>query len=148
MDEFNLEKYLGTWYEQGSTPFYFAKGCKNSKAEYEIVEKGVIRVKNSCDRKGGVDTAEGRGYASNKPRTLRVGFFPKSYPLFRADYNVRYIDDEYSEAIVTSGKLVWFLTRDENIGMEGYERMLEKAKYLGINTSQVQRTRIGKLIEV
>lgn len=145
MAEFDLERYLGTWYEQGSTPMYFAKGCKNSKAEYSIIEKGVVKVLNSCERRGGVDTAEGRGYASNEPQKLRVGFFPKHYPLFRADYNIRYIEEDrcgdYRTAIVTSGDKVWFLTRNEKVSDAEYQRMLEKAKERGIPISKVKRTR-------
>ena len=146
-EDFDLEQYLGTWYEQGSTPMRFSKGCKNSIAEYSLVKKGVVKVLNSCERRGGVDTAEGRGYASNEPRKLRVGFFPRSFPIFRADYNIRYIDDDYSEAIVTSGmNSVWILTRRENVGKREYQRLLEKAKDLGIDVSKVERTRIDKLI--
>jgi len=146
-EEFELEKYLGTWHEQGSTPLWFSKDCKNSMADYSIVKEGVVRVINTCTKPDGLDSAEGRAFATDEPMRLKVGFFPKSFPIFRSDYKIRYLekdeDGNYDKAIVTSGlDSVWILTRENDIGEEGFRRMLRIAEDMDIDISEVQRTRV------
>ncbi len=51
---FDLDRYLGLWYEIARYPFSFENGCAGVTAEYAMKPDGKVRVVNSC-REGTVD---------------------------------------------------------------------------------------------
>ena len=145
MKKVNQKKYLGKWHEQGSVPSWFQKGCKNTTAEYSMRDDGKIRVLNTCDRKGKRNGAEGRAIHTENSNRLEVTFFP-GIDLFKADYNIEYVeggegDKPYQYAIVTAGKYVWILSRDKKISEKEYQRLIKKAKELGIDVHEMRRDR-------
>lgn len=129
---FDIKRYMGKWYEQGSSPEWFSKGCKDTTAEYSLRGDGTVSVRNTCTKPKGVDVAEGSAYPTNAEKKLKVGFFPSFYPLFRGNYDIVYLDEEYENAVVRSGEKGWILTRDDRITDERYERLLSIAKKNGI----------------
>src|SRR5690606_9961166 len=44
--DFDIDRYLGKWYEIARIDFYWEKGLKNVTAEYSKNEDGSIRVNN------------------------------------------------------------------------------------------------------
>ena len=42
VDNVDLDRYLGTWYEIASYPAWFQKGCTGSTAEYSLLPDGRI----------------------------------------------------------------------------------------------------------
>jgi apolipoprotein D and lipocalin family protein len=139
-DKLNLKKYLGRWYEQGSTPRWFSRGCSKTTATYSYGEDGNIKVENRCIVKGNKKQVEGRAFKTDRSNLLRVGFFPSSNPIFRSDYEISYVDKGYKNAIVSSGNSVWILTREKRISEREYGRLMDKAKCLELNVSEVIRT--------
>lgn len=53
-DSIDLQKYAGKWYEIASYPMSFQKDCFCVTADYTLMDKGYVKVFNSC-RKGSVD---------------------------------------------------------------------------------------------
>ncbi|MFC3446345.1 lipocalin family protein [Falsochrobactrum ovis] len=47
VENFDAEKYLGTWYEVGRVDNRFERGLIKTKAEYTLNEDGSINVLNS-----------------------------------------------------------------------------------------------------
>jgi apolipoprotein D and lipocalin family protein len=47
----DLNRYAGTWYEIASLPVSQQKGCFCTKAEYSLMDDGVIKVVNTCRKK-------------------------------------------------------------------------------------------------
>lgn len=140
---FDLEKYLGVWYEQGSTNLIFQKGCINTTAEYQMKKNGTIDVVNRCLKRGGEDVAYGKAYPTENPRRLKVGFFLTFFPFFRSNYDIVHLeeeDGEYSRAIVRSGSNGWILSRDKRISDSEYSRLEEIADKEGIDTNKMDRT--------
>jgi len=140
---FSPRKYEGTWYEQGSTPLWFSKGCRETRATYYIRPDGTIDVLNVCAKDGKLESATGRAFPTDEESGLKVGFYPSSYPIFRAPYDVEYIEEEngiYTSAIVTSDDSVWVLTRRKKINDDEFYRLMKKAENLGIDTSKIERT--------
>ena len=54
VEEVDLDRYLGTWFEIASYPAWFAKNCTGVTAEYSLREGGGISVVNRC-YKGALD---------------------------------------------------------------------------------------------
>ncbi|NTU58716.1 MAG: lipocalin family protein [Chlorobiaceae bacterium] len=137
----DVQKYCGTWYEVAAIPVKRQMGCTNTKAEYTLEPGGGrVLVRNSC-RKNGRSVSvkatavpvEGSGNAR-----LVVTFFR----LFKGDYWVIGLADDYSWALVTnpSRTRCWVLSRTPYPDDEIYMRMLEVLRQKGIDVSLLVRT--------
>lgn len=48
VEDFQVDKYLGKWFEYAKYPVYFEAGGKCISAEYSLEDKeGVVKVKNA-----------------------------------------------------------------------------------------------------
>ena len=79
VDNFELEPYLGTWYEIARLDHSFQRGMSNVTANYSLREDGGVAVLNRGYRvgKGEWDEAEGKAYFVGDPGIgqLKVSFF-------------------------------------------------------------------------
>jgi apolipoprotein D and lipocalin family protein len=138
----DLERYAGLWYEIGSFPASFTRGCHCTTAEYQLTDKGWVRVINRC-RRNAVDGKEssvrGRAYpveGSNNTK-LKVQFF---WP-FRGDYHIIMLAEDYSWAVVVSGtKYLWILSRSPEMDENLLEDLTIKLNAKGYDMSRLQRT--------
>lgn len=139
---FDLQRYLGKWYEIARLPHSFEDGLDNVTASYSLRNDGDIRVINR-----GFDTenkewsdAEGRAWVPepSAPSVLKVSFF---WP-FSASYKVILLAEDYSYAMVTSSSkdYLWILARQPTIDDSLYSSLVDKAKVWGFD--------IEKLIKV
>jgi apolipoprotein D and lipocalin family protein len=138
----DLEKYAGLWYEIGSFPASFQKGCHCTTAEYLATGKSWIRVINRCRRKavdGKESSIRGKAYpveGSNNTK-LKVQFF---WP-FRGDYHIIMLSADYSWAVVTSGsKYLWILSRKPEMDESLLNDLITKLKDQGYDMSRLQMT--------
>ncbi|NQZ20191.1 MAG: lipocalin family protein [Bdellovibrionales bacterium] len=62
VENLDIQKYMGKWYEIASIPQSFSEDCfTNTTAEYELEEDGRVNVINSCEEEDGkVDVANGK----------------------------------------------------------------------------------------
>jgi apolipoprotein D and lipocalin family protein len=113
---FELNKYLGKWYEIARFDMRFERNLINVTATYSMNENGTVKVLNA-----GFDTVKnvwkqaiGKAkFAGNTNEArLKVSFFGPFY----APYNVIALDDEYQYALVVGNnfKYMWFLAREKN----------------------------------
>ncbi|MFU8842940.1 MAG: lipocalin family protein [Bacteroidales bacterium] len=138
----DLAKYAGLWYEIGSFPASFQKGCHCTTAEYLVTGKSWIRVINRC-RRNAIDGKEsgirGRAYpveGSNNTK-LKVQFF---WP-FRGDYHIIMLAEDYSWAVVTSGsKYLWILSRQTEMDKSLLNSLISKLTSQGYDMSRLQMT--------
>jgi apolipoprotein D and lipocalin family protein len=121
----DLQKYMGKWFEIAAFPQKFQKGCHCTTAEYEMTDKGYVRVINTCRKDsadGKIKVAKGKAFIveGSGNAKLRVQFF---WP-FRGDYWIIDLAPDYSFAVVgeASRKYLWILARvpqlDENLYQE------------------------------
>jgi len=138
---FDLESYLGKWFEIAAFPAIFERGCSNTTAEYSL-DGTIVTVTNTCRVKFGREekVAIGSAKPSNKERTLKVGFPP--FEFIRADYIVEFVDEHYKYAIVgSSPKLyLWILARDYRITDDVLDCLVVIARNKGYNTDKLTRT--------
>jgi apolipoprotein D and lipocalin family protein len=139
---FDLQRYLGTWYEIARLPHSFENGLDKVTATYAVRDDGKIAVLNK-----GFDTAKGEwkqanGKAKLKDTTagafLKVSFFW----IFYADYKVIDLDTvNYLYAMVTSSskEYFWILSRTPNLDDAVYNELIHKASKWGFNISAIYK---------
>ncbi len=140
VQNFDVERYSGKWYEIARMDFAYEKDMSNVTAEYYLNDDGSIKVINS-----GFDTnkqkwkqtdGKARFVDSVNTGALRVSFFGPFY----TDYTVIAIDSDYRYALVAGQNtdLMWILSRTESIPEEVKESFLGVAGKAGYD--------VGKLI--
>ena len=140
---FQLERYLGKWYEIARLPARFENGLVNVTANYSSRPDGKIQVLNEGYKKtkdGKRVSAIGKAkFAGSKDKGhLKVSFFGPFY----ANYVIIELDKEkYSYAIVASSmRYLWILCRQPQIDDSLCHNLIEKARSLGFDTDRLYFT--------
>ena len=140
VQELDLDRYLGKWYEIARFDHSFERGLVGATANYSITEDGKIKVvntgyKDSFD--GKFNQAEAKAYRpdENYPGALKVSFFL----FFYSDYWVLDLDENYTFALIGSKKekYLWILSRTPEMAPADLQRVLNKAVSLGYNTGNL-----------
>lgn len=136
VNNFDAERYLGTWYEVARLDHSFERGLEQVSAEYRPREDGGIRVLNrGIDAESGeLKEAEGKAYFVNEPQQgyLKVSFFGPFY----GSYVVFELDDDYQHAFVSgyNHDYLWLLAREPVVSPQLKARFVAKAQELGFET--------------
>lgn len=145
----DLERYMGTWYEQANLPMYFQRNCeKNTAARYSLREDGRVDVFNTCETANG-QSISARGVArkvGGSTAKLEVRFAPawlSFLPMVWGDYWIIGLDNDYKWSVVGSPdrKYLWILTRDKNISDQKYQSLVDLASAQGFDTRKLVRTK-------
>lgn len=140
VQEFELNKYLGKWYEIARLDHSFERGLNRVTAEYSLRDDGGVRVINKgfsiAENKW--KEAEGKAYfvRDQNEGYLKVSFFGPfygSYVVFELD------KDNYQYAFVASHSTsyLWFLSRTPTVSKELVARFIQRAKELGYKTDNL-----------
>lgn len=134
IESFDLNRYLGKWYEIARFDHIFECGMDHNKAVYTQCKDGIVNVKNSGVKNGEIKEITGIAKTTNTPALLRVSFFKPFY----ADYRVMYIDKDYQYALVgsASSNYLWILSRTPNISDSAKDTLLTEATRRGYDTSK------------
>lgn len=137
---FELERYLGTWYEIARLDHHFERGLTDIRAEYSLRDDGGVRVINSGydAEKGERQSAEGKAYFANSSAigSLEVSF----YGPFYGAYNIIALDKtDYRYVMITgnSRDYLWILSRSPTLDRKTLESLLKQAKDLGFATQDL-----------
>jgi apolipoprotein D and lipocalin family protein len=139
IDDFELNRYLGKWYEVARLDHSFERGLEAVTADYSLREDGGIRVINS-----GRNTetqlnqeAEGRAYFVEEPNIghLKVSFFG---PFF-GSYVIFELDEDYQTAFIAGNttNYLWLLARTPKVSQELIDEFIASADQLGFDTRQL-----------
>ena len=139
---FDLQRYLGTWYEVARLPHSFENGLDKVTATYTLRDDGKIDVLNKGFNTAKGEWKEAKGKARIKdPVTgtlLEVSFFW----IFYADYKVIDLDTvNYSYAMVTSSskEYLWISNRTPHLDDAIYDTLIHKAAEWGFNISAIYK---------
>jgi len=134
---FELERYLGTWYEIARLDHAFERGLEQVTAEYSLRADGGVRVVNRGFSPGEGEWREavGRAYFVRDPQEgyLKVSFFG---PFFGA-YVIFGLDEEnYRYAFVAGPdtSFLWLLSRTPEVDEAVRRQFLARATELGFDT--------------
>ena len=141
VQNFEPERYMGTWYEIARLPQYFERDLDEVRAQYTLNDDGTIRVVNSGVKDGEPQSITGKAklkHPDTKPLTgeLRVSFF---WP-FYSDYRVIELAPDYSYAVVTGGSMdyLWVLARKPTMEKKQLDDILGRAKANGFETDKLE----------
>jgi len=134
---FQLERYLGTWYEIARLDHPFERGLSRVSAEYSLREDGGVRVVNrgynAKEKKW--KEAEGKAYFVQDPQTgfLKVSFFGPFY----GAYVIFELDPDYRYAVVSGPdtSYLWILAREKHLDAALKQELVAKAAARGFDTS-------------
>jgi len=140
--DFELNRYLGKWYEIARLDHSFERGLSKVSATYSPREDGGVKVVNRGydDRAGVWKEAEGRAYFTGEPTvgSLKVSFFGPFY----GGYHIIALDKEnYSWAMISGPNrdYLWILARARELPPAVLEDLLQQARALGFATDQLIR---------
>lgn len=133
--DFELERYLGTWYEIARFDSRFEKNLDNVMAQYSLNGDGTVKVVNSGyhTKKQKWEKAEGiaKFRDAKNVGALKVSFFGPIYD----GYNIISVDDQYNHALVAGSNLefLWILSRQKILPQNIKEKYLKLAELIGYN---------------
>ncbi|SDU05009.1 lipocalin family protein [Halopseudomonas salegens] len=139
VDNFQLERYLGTWYEIARLDHSFERGLSQVTAEYSQRDDGGVRVLNRGydAAKGEWSEAEGKAYfvEDSDVGFLRVSFFGPFY----GAYGIFELDSDYQYAFVSgpSSDYLWLLARSPEVDEAVIEHFVTRAKALGFAVDEL-----------
>lgn len=137
--DFEVEKYLGTWYEIARFDFRFEKDLDNTSANYTLDKKGNVIVLNSgynfVKKKWSKADGLAKFRGDKNIAALKVSFFGPFY----SGYNVIALDENYQYALIAGKSLdyLWILSRTKELPDEIKTEYLKIAEDIGYDTSRL-----------
>ena len=137
---FELNRYLGRWYEIARLDHSFEQGLEQVTAEYSLREDGGVTVVNRgfLPAENIWKEAEGKAFFVEEPTTgyLKVSFFGPfygSYVIFELDR------EKYRYAFVSGpdNSYLWLLARTPTVDKKLLDRFVAQAHQLGFATDKL-----------
>lgn len=146
--DFDLQRYLGTWYEIARLPIRFQQfDSSDVSAHYQLNEDGTVQVQNRClNAAGELEQAIGQAKAIDVQHgKLEVSFLPAALrwlPFTKGDYWVLKLDADYQTALVggSDHRYLWLLHRQHQLDAQTQHDFLAYAKDLGYDLSDLIQT--------
>ena len=140
VNNFNLERYLGRWYEIARLDHTFERGLSQVTADYSLRDDGGVKVLNRgySAKENSWKEAEGKAYfvKGSDQGYLKVSFFGPfygSYIVFGLDHE----NYQYSLVCGPDKSYLWILNRSPIMKEEIKYILIEKAAALGFETSKL-----------
>jgi len=140
VDNFDVNRYLGKWYEIARLDHSFERGLDNVSAEYVLRDDGGLSVINK-----GYDvenkqwkSATGKAYFVKEKNSghLKVSFFGPfygSYVIFELDKK----DYRYAYIAGYDKSNLWLLAREPRVSENRLREFMKQAKAMGFDTSEL-----------
>jgi apolipoprotein D and lipocalin family protein len=146
VSNFDVERYLGTWYEIARLDHSFEKNLTNVSADYAQNEDGTISVTNRGYNTKKAEWKDIQGKAkfigNESIGSLKVSFFGPFY----GGYHVIALDQEtYHYAMVAgpSRSYLWILSRAKTLDQNIYMGLVSQAENWGFDTSPLIKVEQG-----
>lgn len=138
--DFEIDRYLGTWYEIARLDHSFERGLSAVTADYSLRDDGGVRVVNRGYNKQSDewDEAVGKAYfvGSSDIGQLKVSFFGPFY----GGYNIIELDKsdyQYSLVAGPDRDYLWILSRTAQMQPDILQSLVGKARELGFATDEL-----------
>lgn len=140
VNNFELDRYLGSWYEIARLDHSFERGMNNVTAQYSMRDDGGVRVVNRgySTKNGQWEEAEGKAFfvGDKDEAYLKVSFFGPFY----GSYIVFELEKEnYRYAFISGPDLsyLWLLSRTPEVSDDTMRLFQEQASALGFNLDEL-----------
>ncbi|RSD31820.1 lipocalin family protein [Vibrio pectenicida] len=140
VNNFELNNYLGTWYEIARLDHSFERGLSEVTAQYSLRDDGGVSVINRGYSSKDQEWKEAKGKAffvnSSDEGYLKVSFFGPfygSYVVFELD------KDNYSYAFISGPNhdYLWLLSRTPTVSPDILEKFKQMSKERGFNIEEM-----------
>ena len=140
VEPFELDRYLGRWYEIARLDHSFERGLSAVTADYSLRDDGLVRVINRGYDKENErwKEAEGRARFVREPTEafLKVSFFGPfygSYIIFELD------QEDYNYALISGPdtSYLWILARQPHLADDIKQRLIAIAREKGFDTGEL-----------
>lgn len=137
---FDVDQYLGTWYEIARLDHSFERGLERVTSEYSLRDDGGIKVVNKGldPKKNRRKEVIGKAYfvGDSNLGSLKVSFWGPFY----SSYNIIDLDKKnYSYSLVCgpNRSYLWILSREPYMEESLKSELVKKAKALGFETEKM-----------
>ena len=140
IESFDLNKFMGTWYEIARLDHPYERGLERVTAHYKFTDKSYVAVINQGFKYGKIKTIRSaKLLPTTQPNYFKVYF---GLPIGFA-YRIAYINKHYTMAIITGTRTntLWFLARTPSIEPELKQQLEQIAMELGFNTTKLIYTK-------
>lgn len=137
IDDFELKRYLGQWYEIARLDHSFERGLSQVTANYSLRDDGGVKVLNRGydAQKAQWQSSEGKAYFVGAPDVghLKVSFFGPFY----GSYIIFELDEDYRYSMVSGPErsYLWLLSRTPTVSDAVRQDFIARAGALGFDTS-------------
>lgn len=137
VEKFEVNRYLGKWYEIARLDHSFERGLTQVTAQYSLRRDGGVAVINrGFDLENNEwQQANGKAYfvEGTDKGYLKVSFFGPFY----GSYVIFELDDDYSYSFVSGPdhNYLWLLSRKPEVSKQVKQAFINKAKTAGFNTN-------------
>ncbi|NUW67215.1 lipocalin family protein [Vibrio coralliilyticus] len=140
VQDFDIDRYTGKWYEIARLDHSFEKGLSKVTAEYSLKDDGGVKVINQgfSEELNEWKEAEGNAYfvRSSDQGYLKVSFFGPfygSYVVFELE------KDNYDYAFVSGPDTdyLWLLARSSSVEQEVINKFISMSKARGFDTNRL-----------
>jgi apolipoprotein D and lipocalin family protein len=135
---FQIQNYLGEWYEIARLDHKFERGLDNVTAVYSLRDDGGVKVQNRgySEKKDEWKEAVARGYFVEQQDVgyLKVSFFGPffgSYVIFELD------DREYAFVCGSNTSYLWLLSREPKVSEQIKKKFITKIEKLGFDSKKL-----------
>lgn len=135
--DFELDRYLGKWYEIARLDHPFERGLTRVTAEYSLRDDGGVRVLNRgySEAEGAFQEAEGRARFAGPEDVgyLEVSFFG---PFFGSYIIIELDKEDYQYALVCGPdrSYLWILARTPELDEDVLTMLVDRAAALDFDT--------------
>ena len=140
VEDFEIERYLGTWHEIARLDHRFERGLTKVTATYSRRDDGGVRVINRGYDEAADEwkQAEGRAYFRGDPTigSLKVSFFGPFY----GGYHIFALDHPDYEWALVSGQrrdYLWILARSPHLDRAITAKLVDKARAAGFAVDEL-----------
>jgi apolipoprotein D and lipocalin family protein len=138
--DFEIDRYLGTWYEVARLDHRFERGLSQITANYSWRDDGGVHVVNRGYNVADDEWEEAIGKAyfvgDSNVGQLKVSFFGPFY----GGYNIIELDKEGYQYSLVAGPdrdYLWILSRTPQLDEATLETLVDKARDLGFATDEL-----------
>ena len=135
VEKFDLQSFLGRWYEIARLDHRFERGMEYVTATYTLLPDNTVEVKNRGMRGDEEHISIGHAKPSGEPGQLRVSFFWKFY----SDYNIMAVGEKGEWMLIgsSSPKYLWILSRTPTLPQKQLEYIIALAAQRGYNVNKL-----------
>jgi apolipoprotein D and lipocalin family protein len=140
INNFDVNRYVGKWYEIARLDNRFERGLDQITAEYSLRDDGGLTVINSGYNIASEERefAEGTAYFIDNPAagSLKVSFFGPFY----GGYHIIELDKENYSYVMIAGSdrdYLWILSRVPKLDEAVLKSLIAKAKSLGFQSDKL-----------